>query len=119
MPRQYAFEIKRAGRTATYHNICASDEAAFAWLKTQARFWGWGELGSDWRIKSWFSRPLNEVYEHESDRVGYLCELTEELFAREVSNNCPNTEFRGLSWNDLCEAAIEILEALKGRNKND
>lgn len=114
MPKVYGFEIKRAGRTATYHNICHSDEAAFDWIKAQARLWDWGELGDDWRIKSWFTRPLNEVYELDADKTGYLCEIAEELFARETSNNCPNTAFRGLSWNDLCEAGIEILEALKG-----
>lgn len=119
MPKQYAFKIWRAGKTpCTYYNICASDEAANAWINTQAKMWEWGEYSLDWEIQSITSRPLSEVYEYYGDKVGYLCEITEELFARETSNNCPNTEFRGLSWNDLCEAAIEILEVLKGEGKN-
>jgi hypothetical protein len=54
-------------------------------------------------------------FEHIDDKVGYLCELTEELFAREVTNNCPNSSLRGVSWNELCSEAIEILEELKAR----
>ena len=116
MPKQYCFEIWRAGKTTTkYYNICSDEAQALSWIGTQAHMWGWGEAGLDWEIKSLTSRPISKVYEHDGDKVGYLCELTEELFAREFSNNCPNTEFRGLSWDDLCEAVIEIAEALKER----
>jgi hypothetical protein len=75
--------------------------------------WDWGEKDIDWDIQSITSRPLSQAYEHDVDKVGYLCEIVEELFARETTANCPNTEFRGLTWTDLCDAAIEILEGLK------
>ena len=115
MPKQYAFEIWRAGKKpCIYYNICTDDEAAKTWFATQSKLWEFGELGLDWEIQSITSRPLSQVYEHDGDKAGYLCEIVEEIFARECSNNCPNTEFRGLSYVDLCEAAIEILEALKG-----
>jgi len=116
MPKQYAFEIWRAGKKpCTYYNICADDEAAKTWITVQGKLWGFGELGLDWEIKSITSRLLSQVYDHDGDKAGYLCELVEEIFARETSNNCPNTAFRGLSYIDLCEAAIEILEALERR----
>lgn len=119
MPKQYCFEIWRAGKAKTkYYNICHDDEQALAWITAQAKYWEWGEHGLDWTVGI-TSRPLTEVYEHDGDKAGYLCEIVEEIFARECSNNCPNTEFRGLSYIDLCEAAIEILEYLKGANKNE
>ena len=114
MPKQYACKIWRAGKYWTYYVICHDEAAAIAWIETQAHMRDWGEKDIDWDIQSSTSRPLSQVYEHDGDRVGYLCELTEELFARETTCNCPNCEFRGLSWDDLCDAAIEILEALKG-----
>lgn len=114
MPKQYAFTIWRAGKSPyTYYNICHDEESAKAWMIGQGKYWGFGEYGLDWKIQSMTSRPLSQVYEHEADKIGYLCEITEELFARETTANCPNTELRGLSWVDLCDAAIEILEALK------
>ena len=118
MPKQYCFEVWRAGKAKTkYYNICHDDEQALAWITAQAKHWEWGEHGLDWTAGI-TSRPLTEVYEHDGDKAGYLCEIVEEIFARECSNNCPNTEFRGLSYIDLCEAAIEILEYLKGVGKN-
>lgn len=120
MPKQYCFEIWRAGKTVTkYYNICQDDIQALAWIGTQARIGGWGEPDVDWEIQSMTNRPIVEVYEHDGDKAGYLCEIVEEIFARKCSNNCPNTEFRGLSYADLCEAAIEILEYLKGVGKNE
>lgn len=114
MPKQYIFNIWRAGKKAiTIYNICHSDEQASAWITAQAKLWELGEHDIDWTVCI-NSRPLSQVYKHDADKVGYLCEITEELFARETSMNCPNTTFRCLNWNDLCEAAIEILEALKG-----
>ena len=114
MPKQYAFTIWRAGKQpCTYYNICHDDISAQTWIISQALMWGWGEQNLDWEIQSITSRPLSQVYEHHSDKVGYLCEIVEEIFAREISNNCPNTELRGLTWTDLCDAAIEMLEGLK------
>ena len=119
MPKQYCFEVWRAGKAKTkYYNICHDDEQALAWITAQAKHWEWEEHGLDWTVGI-TSRPLTEVYEHDGDKAGYLCEIVEEIFTRECSNNCPNTEFRGLSYVDLCEAAIEILEYLKGANKNE
>ena len=120
MPKQYCFEIWRAGKTVTkYYNICQDDIQALAWIGTQARIGGWGEPDVDWEIQSMTNRPIIEVYKHDGDKAGYLCEIVEEIFARECSNNCPNAELRGLSYVDLCEAAIEILEYLKGAGKNE
>lgn len=117
MPKQYAFEIWRAGKKpCTYYNICANEIAAIAWINEKGK--EWGEPCLDWEIKSITSRPLSQVYDHDGDKAGYLCEIVEEIFARETSNNCPNTAFRGLSYVDLCEAAIEILEYLKGADRN-
>jgi hypothetical protein len=114
MPKQYCFEIWRAGkRTCTYYNICSNAEQAMKWINHIAEIDNWGIKDLDWEIISSDARPFSQVYEHDSDKVGYLCEVVEELFAREYSNNCPNTEFRNLSWNDLCDGAIEILQSLK------
>lgn len=114
MPKQYCFEIWRAGkRPCTYYNICSSAEQAMKWINHIAEIDNWGIKDLDWEIISSDARPFSQVYEHDSDKVGYLCEVVEELFAREYSNNCPNTELRNLSWNDLCDGAIEILQSLK------
>lgn len=113
MPKQYIFNVWRAGKKATtVYNICHNDEQALSWIHAQAKLWEWGEHGLDWTVGI-SSRPLSQVYEHDSDKVGYLCEIVEELFARETLCNCPNTELRNLSWVDLCDAAIEMLEELK------
>lgn len=114
MPKQYIFEIWSDGKPPIKLYRTSSDEGrAIQWLIGEGHSRNWGQLDKDWQIKSITSRPLSEVYEHSSDKVGYLCELVEELFAREVSFNCLNTELRDLSWNDLCDGAIEILQTLK------
>ena len=113
MPKQYIFNVWRAGKKATtVYNICQDDERALVWIITQAKLWEWGEHGLDWTVCI-NSCPLNEIYDNDGDKIGFLCELTEELFARELSNNCPNTSLRALNWTDLCDTAIAILEDLK------
>lgn len=52
-------------------------------------------------------------FETNDDKVGYLLELVEELFAREVTNNCPNSSLRGITWDELCDASIQLLKELK------
>lgn len=42
-----------------------------------------------------------------------LLSITDELYARETSNNCPIVDFRGLGWETLCDLAINILEEIK------
>ena len=42
-----------------------------------------------------------------------LAEIANELWAREASNNCPNTDLRGISWNELCNKAILLAAKLK------
>lgn len=114
MPKQYCFEIWCEGKPPVkLYKISDSEGLAIQWLMGEGRSRNWGVLDENWTIKSINSRSLSEVYEHSSDKVGYLCELTEELFARDYSNNCPNTDLRDLSWNDLCDGAIEILQSLK------
>lgn len=119
MPKQYIFNVRRAGKKAcTYYHICSNDAAAVTWINHTATENNWGEHGLDWTVCT-NSRPLSQVYKHDSDKAGYLCEIVEEIFARECSSNYPNAEFHGLSYVDLCEAAIEILECLKGADKNE
>ena len=33
-----------------------------------------------------------------------LAEIANELWAREASNNCPNVDLRGISWDELCKS---------------
>ena len=114
MPKQYIFKVERGShKSCTLYHICGDDIKALAWINEQAKIKDWGEHGFNWTVGI-SSRPLSQVYDHDGDKAGYLCEIVEEIFARETSNNCPNTEFRELSYVDLCEAAIELLEALKG-----
>ena len=42
-----------------------------------------------------------------------LAEIANELWAREASNNCPNVDLRGVSWNELCNRAILLAAQLK------
>ena len=115
MPRQYSFNVRRDGKKpCTYYHICPNDKAAYKWIRALAKEEGWGECGVEWVTDIW-SRPLSQVYDHLGDRVGYLNEISEELFVRETSGKpAYDSQFVELSWNDLCEAAIEILESLKG-----
>ena len=39
--------------------------------------------------------------------------MVEELHAREISNNCIHRDFHDVSWEELCNAAIEMLEEIK------
>lgn len=114
MPKQFIFEISINEKPPVkLYRISPNEGCAVRWLINESHIRGWGELDKDWQIKSIDSRSLSAVYEHDSDKVGYLCELTEELFARDCGNNCPNTDLRDLSWNDLCNGAIELLQSLK------
>lgn len=45
--------------------------------------------------------------------INQLFLILEELYAREVSNNCPTTCLRGISWSGLCDMCIGLLEQLK------
>ncbi len=120
MPKQYCFKIWRAGKVVTeYYKICHDEIQALSWIGTKARAEGWGEAGLDWEIQSMTDRSIVDVYEHDWDKSGFLSEIVEEINAREVSVNYgTNAELRGLSYVDLCEAAIEILEYLKGEGEN-
>lgn len=42
-----------------------------------------------------------------------LAEIANELWAREASNNCPNVDLRGVSWDELCNRAILLAAQLK------
>ena len=48
-----------------------------------------------------------------------LAEIANELYAREASNNCPNSDLRGISWNELCNKAILLAAKLKTPKKVD
>ena len=51
--------------------------------------------------------------EHLSDKIGYVLDMVEELHARELSNNCIHSDFFDLSWEELCNTAMEMLEEIK------
>lgn len=42
-----------------------------------------------------------------------LAEIANELWAREVSNNSPNANLRGMGWDELCNKAILLAAQLK------
>lgn len=44
-----------------------------------------------------------------------LFDIADELYAREHSCNSPYKEFRNVSWEELCDKAMEILKELKVR----
>lgn len=48
-----------------------------------------------------------------------LAEITNELWAREASNNCPNVDLRGISWDELCKKAILLAAKLKTQKEVD
>lgn len=113
-PMMYNFKIWRAGKSpVTLHHICASDVEALEWIGHQAHTRDWGVPCLDWELSDMTTTPIDQIYEHDGDKVGYLCEIVEELFARETLCNCPNTELRHLSYINLCDMAIELLESLK------
>ena len=44
-----------------------------------------------------------------------LFDIADELYGREHSMNCLYKKFHNVSWEELCDKAIEILEELKVR----
>lgn len=48
-----------------------------------------------------------------------LAEIANELWAREASNNCPNVDLRGMSWDELCNRAIILAAKLKTQKEVD
>ena len=48
-----------------------------------------------------------------------LAKIANELWAREASNNCPNTDLRGISWDGLCNRAIRLAAQLKTQKEVD
>ena len=52
---------------------------------------------------------------HEEALLTYqLLEIATELDAREATNNCVIRSLQGVSYIELCDRAIEILQKLKG-----
>lgn len=57
---------------------------------------------------------LKEIIEARYETLAYkLCDIAEELYARETTSNCIIGNLQGISWNDLCDRGIEILTKLK------
>ena len=56
---------------------------------------------------------LKKDWDHIGDKIGYVCDLIEELLAREITNNCIHKDLTDVSWEELCEGAIELLEEIK------
>lgn len=42
-----------------------------------------------------------------------LFEVAEELYAREHSNNSIYVDFHNVSWEELCDKGMELLEEIK------
>lgn len=102
--KYYEFTIlKSDGEQLTVQNLCRDDKSARTWMETQGAIW-WG---SDFEIRSMTTRPTDTTF-----AALQLCEIAEELYAREATNNCPNSDLRRYSWTQLCLAAKEILEVL-------
>lgn len=49
--------------------------------------------------------------------INTLCSIVTELDAREFSNNCVVPELQPLSWNELCDRGIALLQELKNDSK--
>ena len=45
--------------------------------------------------------------------VEKLALITDELYAREFSSNCPHSELRCYSWDDLCLQAMTLILNIK------
>lgn len=56
---------------------------------------------------------IKRDWDHLGDKIGYVLDMVEELHAREISNNCIHEDFTTVSWEELCESAIELLEEIK------
>lgn len=56
---------------------------------------------------------IKRDWDHLEDKIGYVLDMVEELHAREISNNCIHEDFTVVSWEELCETAIELLEEIK------
>jgi len=46
-------------------------------------------------------------------QIDELAMIANEMWAREFSNNCPTTELRGISWDELCNKVIVLAACLK------
>lgn len=56
---------------------------------------------------------IKRDWDNLGDKLIYLGDLIEELYAREVSNNCIRGDLTDKSREELCEAVIEMLEEVK------
>lgn len=55
-----------------------------------------------------------ESYSEAGTAVSQLWDTVDELYAREISNNCPHVYLRKYSWDQLCDTGIQLLQKLKG-----
>ena len=51
--------------------------------------------------------------------INTLFRIVSELDAREFSNNCVVPELQALSWNELCDRGIELLQEIKNGWKEE
>lgn len=49
-----------------------------------------------------------------ASEINQLWDMVDELYAREIFNNCPYPYLRGYSWDQLCDASIQLLKSIKG-----
>ena len=56
---------------------------------------------------------IKRDWDHLSDKIGYVLDMVEELHARDISNNCIHRDFHDVSWEELCDAVMEMLEEIK------
>ena len=48
------------------------------------------------------------------ERTQKLLEIATELDARSTTSNCVIRELQGVSWKDLCDLGIKVLQQLRG-----
>ena len=58
-------------------------------------------------------KELQEYFTHRAALLSTIYDIAVELDAREIQNAKVVDEFQQLSWNDLCDKGIQILEKLK------
>lgn len=58
-------------------------------------------------------KELQEYFTQRSVLLSTIYDIAVELDAREVQNVTVVDDFQQLSWNDLCDKGIQILEKLK------
>ena len=91
-----------------FKDIKTTPEEVLQFLKDAGiEFVSPGEAGYD------TLKELQEYFTHRAVLLSTIYDIAVELDAREIQNAKVVDEFQQLSWNDLCDKGIQILEKLK------